>query len=110
MSEPLNGLGNLPIRPPSTPVGPAGPGAPRPAEGGEAVPRSFADYLKDSIQEVNQLQNEAEAAVHRLATGQDENVTEVMNAVQKADLAFQLFNQIRNKLIAAYQELKNMRL
>ena len=108
MSEPLSGPGNLPIGPPGVPVGPVGPGTPAPPEGGETVSRSFADYLKDSIQEVNQLQNEADAAVQRLATGQAENITEVMNAVQKADLAFQLFNQIRNKLIAAYQELKNM--
>jgi flagellar hook-basal body complex protein FliE len=108
MADPLEGLGNLPIGP--SPLRPAGPGGVGKPGGTDAAGKSFTDYLKDSIDEVNRLQTEADSAINKLATGETQNLTEVMNAVQKADLAFQLFNQIRGKLIAAYTELKNMRM
>ena len=109
MANPLDPIGNLPIRPPATPALPGMPGAPDPV-GADATDKSFTDYLRDSIEEVNRLQQDADTAINNLTTGQTQNLSEVMNAVQKADLAFQLFNQIRNKLISAYQEIKNMRI
>ena len=42
-------------------------------------------------------------------TGKTDNVTEVLSAVQKADLAFKMLMQIRNKLIDAYDEFRQMR-
>jgi flagellar hook-basal body complex protein FliE len=38
------------------------------------------------------------------------NPAEVLTAVQKADLAFRMMMQIRNKLVAAYQEVKDLRI
>lgn len=75
------------------------------AEGG-----SFKDMLVKSLEEVNRLQEDANVAFERLATGQTENVTEVLSAVQKADLAFKTLMQIRNKLVEAYDEIKQMRI
>jgi len=63
----------------------------------------------DSINEVNRLQAEAEEARINLATGQTDNVAEVLTAVKKAELAFQTLMQIRNKLLEAYDEIKQMR-
>jgi flagellar hook-basal body complex protein FliE len=70
---------------------------------------SFKDVLLNSIQEVNSLQQEASHAVESLATGGDVNPAEVLTAVQKADIAFRMMMQIRNKLVQAYDEVKNIR-
>ena len=95
------------------PIGPGrvgGPaqqvGAGKAGTGGE----SFKDMLVRSLDEVNRLQQDANVAFERLATGRTQNVTEVLSAVQKADLAFKTLMQIRNKLIDAYDEIRQMRI
>ena len=70
---------------------------------------SFKDYLLSSIQEVNSMQQAADQAVEQLATGGDANPAEVLTAVQKADMAFRMMMQIRNKIVQAYQEVQNIR-
>ena len=70
---------------------------------------SFKDMLLDSIQEVNSMQQEADQAVEGLMTGQNVNPAEVLTAVQKADMAFRMMMQIRNKLVQAYDEVKSIR-
>ena len=63
----------------------------------------------DSIREVNAMQQTADQAVEKIATGGDISPAEVLTAVQKADLAFRMMMQIRNKISAAYDEIKNVR-
>ena len=70
---------------------------------------SFKDFLVRSIQEVNSMQQAADQAVEALSTGQEVNPAEVLTAVQKADIAFRLMMQIRNKIVQAYQEVQNIR-
>ena len=70
---------------------------------------SFKDLLLESIREVNSMQQDADLAVEQLATGGDVNPAEVLTAVQKADIAFRLMMQIRNKMVEAYQEVQNIR-
>lgn len=89
---------------------PAVPQPPAPsatAAGGQAG--SFQAYFADSIQEVNSAQMQADQAVEALFTGGDVNPAEVLSAVKKADLAFRMLMQIRNKLVQAYDEVKNIR-
>ncbi len=43
-------------------------------------------------------------------TGGDVNPAEVLTAVQKADMSFRMMMQIRNKLVQAYQEMKDIRI
>ncbi len=69
---------------------------------------SFADVLKKSIDEVSKLQQDASQAVDAVATGKSENVTGVMSAVEKADLAFKTLLAIRSKLMDAYEEIKQI--
>lgn len=76
---------------------------------GEANAPTFKDQLLSSIQEVNSAQEQADTAVQALFTGEDVNPAEVLTAVQKADLAFKLIMQVRNKLVAAYNEVKDIR-
>lgn len=69
---------------------------------------SFADVLKNSIDEVSRLQQDASNAVNAAATGQTQNVTGVMTAVEKSDLAFKTLLAIRAKLMDAYNEIKGI--
>ena len=70
---------------------------------------SFKDLLLDSIQDVNSMQQQADQAVETLMTGGDAEPAEVLTAVQKADLAFRLMMQMRNKMMQVYQEVKEIR-
>jgi flagellar hook-basal body complex protein FliE len=70
---------------------------------------SFKDYLLDSIKEVNSMQQSADQAVEKLFTGGDVNPAEVLTAVQKADIAFRMMLQVRNKLVQAYEEVQAIR-
>lgn len=66
---------------------------------------SFADTLSSSLNKVNDLQKEADAAIQDFVSGETRNITETMIAVNKADLAFRLTMQVRNKIVEAYQEV-----
>jgi flagellar hook-basal body complex protein FliE len=83
----------------------------RPLEGGQGAQpaSSFKDLLLHSIHEVNSMQQAADQAVEALVSGQEVNPAEVLTAVQKADIAFRLMMQIRNKIVQAYQEVQNIR-
>jgi flagellar hook-basal body complex protein FliE len=83
-------------------------GAAAPSPGKAEV--SFKDLLADALSQVNGLQQNADSAVTRLAAGDGIAIDEVMLAVQKADLALQLTQQIRNKLVDAYQEISRMQI
>ena len=69
---------------------------------------SFGQVLKQSLGEVNQLQNEADQAIDALATGQNTDIHNTMIAMEKADVAFRLLMQIRNKVITAYETIMRM--
>ena len=69
---------------------------------------SFSDVLKNSIDEVSRLQQDASKAVEDLATGKTDDVTGVMTAMEKSDLAFKTLLAIRAKLMDAYEEIKGI--
>lgn len=71
---------------------------------------SFKNMLLDSIKQVNTMQQDADHAVENLFTGGDVDPAEVLTAVQKADLAFRMMMQVRNKLTAAIQEIKGIQI
>mgnify|MGYP001254058084 CR=1 FL=1 len=71
---------------------------------------SFAGYLMDSLKQVNSMQAEANHAVETLAVGGEVNPAEVLTAVQKADLAFRMMMQVRNKMVEAFAEIKDLRI
>jgi flagellar hook-basal body complex protein FliE len=71
---------------------------------------AFKEFLIEAIDQVNTMQLDADHAVEQLMTGGDVNAAEVLTAVQKADLAFRMMVQVRNKLVQAYQEIKEIRI
>ena len=70
--------------------------------------KSFGEYLVDSLKKVNELELESEQLNAALATGRIEDVSQVVVASQKAELALQLTLQLRNRATAAYQEIMRM--
>ena len=78
--------------------------------GGAETQDSFKNFLVDQIQQVNDMQLQADKQVEALFTGGDVNPTEVLTAVQKADLAFKMMMQVRNKMVQVYQEVKDIRI
>lgn len=82
------------------------------AEGDRAATAGATDFqsvLLNSLEEVNRLQQQAAAGTSDLFVGRTDNVAEVMGRVRKAEVAFTLMMEIRNKLIDAYSEIRQMR-
>lgn len=70
---------------------------------------SFSDALKASLDNVNQMQVNAESLGKDFAMGNDNvSLSDVMISGQKANIAFQATVQVRNKLVSAYQDMMNM--
>ncbi len=82
----------------------------RTAESGASGEASFKNLLVDSIKQVNTMQQDADHAVEDLFSGGDVDPAQVLTAVQKADLAFRMMMQVRNKLTAAFQEIKGIQI
>lgn len=82
----------------------------QPAQLDPAQPQSFGELLKMGVVNVNDTQHEANSQVHELLTGGDVSQVEVLTAVQKADMAFRLLVQVRNKLMSAYEEINAIRI
>ena len=72
------------------------------------VTKSFADMLSDALKETNQLQLESERWDAALAAGQVTDISQVVVAAQKAEIALQLTLQLRNRAVSAYQEIARM--
>ena len=69
---------------------------------GRAVYRDHCDSCKDR-EEVRQKHSDERH--QELLLGQDKNIHQVMIAVEKANLSFQLMMQVRNKIVTAYEEM-----
>lgn len=69
---------------------------------------NFADLLSSSIKEVAKQQNKSADMKAAFERGEDVDLTEVMVQAQKASLSFEAMTQVRNKLVEAYRDIKNM--
>ncbi len=76
-------------------------------EPAKAVP-AFGEYLQNALGEVNSLQHESDNMSKALAAGQVEDISQVVIAAEKADIALQLTLAVRNKAVDAYQEIMRM--
>ena len=74
----------------------------------DSAAKSFADTLTEAVEKVNEISQEANVQMQKLATGETKNVAEVMIAAEKSSVAFKLLTQVRNKIIDAYQEVMKM--
>ncbi|MCL2022392.1 MAG: flagellar hook-basal body complex protein FliE [Betaproteobacteria bacterium] len=87
-------------------ISPASPAAEKNAAPGGL---NFAEALKNSIDQVNHAQKQANQMAENLAAGNsNQNLHEVMAALQTASISFQEMVQVRNRLVSAYQDVMNM--
>ena len=74
-----------------------------------AQPSDFANLMKNSVDHIAGMQNQATALADAYETGDKSvDLTKVMLEVQKASLAFRAMTEVRNKLVDAYQQVMNM--
>lgn len=73
-----------------------------------AEEKSFGEVLGEALNEVNDLQLKGRDANLNLAAGQINDISEVVIATEKAGIALQFTNQVRNKVVEAYQEIMRM--
>lgn len=69
---------------------------------------AFQNVLTEAVAQVEHFQNNAAGSIGRFVSGDGEELHQVALATQQADLSFDLFMQVRNKVIAAYQEVMRM--
>jgi len=97
-----------PIRPPSVPEplisGAAIGGAP------SAAGPSFGNVLQAAIQHVEASSASAEAAVKNYLAGGPQELHSTILATQSAELDFEMFLQVRNKVVSAYEEIMRMQI
>lgn len=68
----------------------------------------FGQWLSQEMGQVNQQIQAAEVQVQKLAAGEEDNLHQVMIALNKASTSFELMVQVRNKVLEGYQELMRM--
>ena len=69
---------------------------------------AFGRMLSEAMDSTNRMQQEADTAITELVTGRETDIHRTMIAMEKADVSFQLVMQVRNKLVAAYEEMMRM--
>lgn len=96
---------------PIAPISPAtialagGAGKPAQTDGG-----AFAKMLAGAVTGADREQRAASASIDAFLSGENEEVHQVALATQRSELAFDLFLQVRNKIVAAYQEVMRMQM
>jgi flagellar hook-basal body complex protein FliE len=68
-------------------------------------PNSFTETMKNSVVKVNDMQADKKAMIKQFASGETQNVHELMITMQKAGIAMKMTSAVRGKLLEAYKEL-----
>ena len=68
----------------------------------------FGSYIENAVNSVNESQLTAADMRDAYERGEDIPLTDVVLAMQKSSLAFEATLQVRNKLLKAYEDIKNM--
>lgn len=84
------------------------PLASKPSADFGTVEEGFGKLLKDAVQQVNQLEDQAQVAVEGLMSGSGIDVHQALIAAEKASMAFDLALAVRNKAIQSYQSIMGM--
>jgi len=85
------------------PIAPAA--SPKSPAGGE-----FQSILSEAVGQVEQFQQNSASTIDKFMSGEEEEVHKVALAVDQAQMAFDLFLRVRNKVISAYQEVMRMQM
>jgi len=66
---------------------------------------TFGETLKRYIDDANDLQINADRDIQRIIAGEEIDAHEVMSAVEKANISFEMVMELRNKMLEAYREV-----
>jgi len=80
------------------------------ATGTTGQPGEFQKVLTGTINTLESLNNTAADSVQKFLSGENEELHTTILATQKAEMAFQLGLQVRNKVVDAYQEVMKMQM
>ncbi|MGA3257559.1 MAG: flagellar hook-basal body complex protein FliE [Bryobacteraceae bacterium] len=81
-----------------------------PVVSGAGQPGEFQSALSSAIHAIDTSQKSAATSVQQFLTGENEELHTTILATQKAELAFELGLQVRNKVVDAYQEIMKMQM
>jgi flagellar hook-basal body complex protein FliE len=98
----ISGLGSLVPAPPELAA------VPTPVAGSAGT--SFHDILGSAINQVESSRISAARSVDQFLSGEGDDLHSTILAGQRAELEFQMFLQVRNKVVSAYQEVMKMQL
>ena len=70
--------------------------------------KTFSEVLRNSVDQVNQYQHQADTAIDNLISGRTKNIHETMLSIERADTSLKLMMQVRNKILDAYREIMRM--
>lgn len=79
-----------------------------PVSSGPSSGEVFHAAFTDAISRVEGFHQNAQASIDNFLSGEGEELHQVALATQKAELSFELFMQVRNKVVNAYQEVMRM--
>ena len=79
-----------------------------PAAHGSEGANSFSQMLRQSVDQVNSHQHEADHAIKELVAGRSKNIHETLLTIERADTSLKLMTQVRNKILDAYKEVMRM--
>ena len=96
MISPVLPVPNLPV-----PVRPASPAT---------APDAFSEVLAGAIRQVESAGQQASGSVERFLAGEGEELHNTVLAATRAELTFEMFLQMRNKIVGAYQEIMKMQM
>ncbi len=98
------------MSPPLTPVSLPPVIVPEPVAplSGSGPEGTFHGVLESAIQGVENSQNASSQAVENFLSGEGGELHTTILATQRATLSFDLFMQVRNKVVSAYQEIMRM--
>ncbi|MEP7361948.1 MAG: flagellar hook-basal body complex protein FliE [Acidobacteriota bacterium] len=100
MTSPIAGISAASIRS----IDPSQVAGALPSSDGSA----FSALFEQAVARVNQQQKSADTAVERFLTGEDEDLHRVAMVTQQAEVSFELFLQMKNKVVQAYQEMMRL--
>ena len=76
----------------------------------KGAPGEFQKFLESAINTVDGQRTAAETAIQQFLGGEGEDLHKVILSTQRAEMSFELFQQVRNKAVQAYQEIMRMQL
>jgi flagellar hook-basal body complex protein FliE len=98
---------SIPISPISLPASPIAAALPV-TSASAASGASFQSVLQNAVNNVENSSAQADAAVSNYLSGGNQEIHSMVLATQNADLNFEMFMQVRNKVVSAYEEIMRM--